>query len=233
MPAINWTPEELAALATITPAELQEVLVLWRQYAPRQAREALTTAAGVPVPRAVLDPTFTAVSREAVALATSVQTGAADVGYYQLQMADLVRFTHLAGAGAAVGGLQALTLADVALVELARQLQLGYLLQLAQGLASGEILTDGRFLRRSQMYIDAGRGTYYDVAEQGFTRLGFDRVRSVRSARDSCRQCIDLDGREFEIGDPAYVKPGRRICLSSCLCYEEYIISGTGERRLL
>ena len=233
MPAINWTAEELAALAAVAPAELQEVLVLWRQYAPRQAREALATAAGTPVPRAVLDPTFTAVSREAVTLATSVQTGAVDVGYYQLQMADLVRFTHLAGAGAAVGGLQALTLADVALAEVARQLQLGYLLQLAQGLASGEILADGRFLRRSQMYIDAGRGTYYDVAEQGFARQGFDRVRSVRSARDSCVECIYFDGREFEIGDPSYKKPGRRICLSSCLCYEEYVSSATGERKLL
>lgn len=233
MPAIIWTPDDIARLAAVTTAEFQEALALWRRYAPRSSREALETAAGTPVPRAVLDPTLTAVSQEATSLAVSVQTGAAEIAYYQLQMADLVRFSQLAGAGAAVGGFQLLTVADLAIVEAARQIQLGYLVQLAQGLASGEVLPDGRFLRRSQMYIDAGRATYYDVAEQGFVRLGFDRVRSVRSARDSCRQCIDLDGREFEIGDPAYVKPGRRICLSSCLCYEEYISSGTGERKLL
>lgn len=233
MPAIIWTPDDIARLAAVSTAEFQEALALWRRYAPRQARDALETAAGTPVPRAVLDPTLTAVSQEATSLAVSVQTGAAEIAYYQLQMADLVRFSQLAGAGAAVGGFQLLTVADLAIIETARQIQLGYLLQLAQGLASGEVLPDGRFLRRSQMYIDAGRATYYDVAEQGFVRLGFDRVRSVRSARDSCRQCIDLDGREFEIGDPAYVKPGRRICLSSCLCYEEYVSSGTGERKLL
>ncbi len=233
MPAIIWTPDDIARLAAVSTAEFQEALALWRRYAPRQARDALETAAGTPVPRAVLDPTFTAVSQEAASLAVSVQTGAAEIAYYQLQMADLVRFAQVAGAGAAVGGFQLLTVADLAIVEAARQVQLGYLVQLAQGLASGEILPDGRFLRRSQMYVDAGRATYYDVAEQGFVRLGFDRVRSVRSARDSCRQCIDLDGREFEIGDPAYVKLGRRICLSSCLCYEEYVSSGTGERKLL
>lgn len=233
MPAIEWTAEEIAALSSISSLEFQEALALWRRYAPRQAREALEAASGVPVPRTVLDPTLTAVSREAVSLAVSVQTGAAEIGYFQLQMADLVRFTQLAGAGAAVGGFQVLTMADVAIVEAARQLQLGYLLQLAQGLANGEILADGRFLRRSQMYIDAGRGTYYDVAEQGFQRLGYDRVRSIRSARDSCVECIYFDGREFEIGDPSYKKPGRRICLSSCLCYEEYVTSTTGERKLL
>lgn len=232
MPAINWTPEEIAALSAVSTAELQEVLVLWQHYAPPQARAALETAAA-PIPRRVLDPTLTAVSQEVASLVVSVQTGAAELEYWQLQMADKVRFVHLAGGGAAVGGLPALTLTDVALIEAARQLQLGYLLQLAQGLATGEILADGGFLRRSKMYIDAGRGTYYDVAEQGFQRRGFDRVRSIRSARDSCRECVDFDGREFEIGDPAYKKPGRRICLSSCLCYEEYISSATGERNLL
>lgn len=232
MPAINWTPEEIAALSAVSTAELQEVLALWRRYAPRQAWAALETAVA-PIPRRVLDPMLTAVSREITSLVISVQTGAAELEYWQLQMADRVRFVHLAGAGAAVGGLPSLTLTDVALVEAARQLQLGYLLQFAQKLAAGQLLTDGSFLRYSRMYIDAGRGTYYDVAEQGFVRRGFDRVRSIRSARDSCVECISLDGREFDIGDPAYKKPGRRICLSSCLCYEEYISSATGERKLL
>lgn len=167
MPAIIWTPDDIARLAAVTTAEFQEALALWRRYAPRSSREALETAAGTPVPRAVLDPTLTAVSQEATSLAVSVQTGAAEIAYYQLQMADLVRFSQLAGAGAAVGGFQLLTVADLAIVEAARQIQLGYLVQLAQGLASGEVLPDGRFLRRSQMYIDAGRATYYDVAEQG------------------------------------------------------------------
>lgn len=232
MPAINWTPEEIAALSAVSTAELQEALALWRRYAPRQARAALETAVA-PIPRRVLDPTLTAVSQEVASLVASVQTGAAALDYWQLQMADRVRFVHLAGGGAAVGGLPSLTLTDVALVEATRQLQLGYLLQFAQKLAAGQLLTDGSFLRYSQMYIDAGRGTYYDVAEQGFARQGFDRVRSIRSARDSCRECIYFDGREFEIGDPAYKKPGRRICLSSCLCYEEYISSATSERRML
>jgi hypothetical protein len=148
-------------------------------------------------------------------------------------MADLVRFVHLAGGGAAVGGINALTVADVGQVQTARRFHLDKLQTLATGLAAGDVLLDGRFLRRSQMYGDAGRGTFYDVAESSFARRGFETVRSIRSARDSCIECIDFDKREFFIGDPAYKKPGHRICLTNCLCYEEYFNSETAERRLV
>jgi len=47
-------------------------------------------------------------------------------------------------------------------------------------------------------------------------------VGSVRSARDSCSECISLDGKWFRVGDPAYKLPGQRICMKSCRCYERY-----------
>ena len=233
MPAINWTADQLAELAAISSLEYQETLVTWQRYAPRQARAALAAPGGDPISRRVLDQTLTAVAQTIVTLSVGVQTAVVQLADWQLQMSDLVQFVHLAGAGAALGGLTALTVADVTQVEAARRFHLEKLLQLAVGLAAGSVLTDGRFLQRSQMYADGGRGTYYDTAESYFQRLGYDRVRSIRSVRDSCPECIALNEKEFEIGDPAYKKPGKRICLTNCLCYEEYINSRTNARRLV
>ena len=47
-------------------------------------------------------------------------------------------------------------------------------------------------------------------------------VRSVRHARDSCVECVSLDGKWFKVGDPAYKLPGQRICTKNCRCLEEY-----------
>jgi len=233
MPAIKWTAEQLAALAAVSSLEYQEAVVVWQRYAPRQARTALAGASGDPISRRVLDQVLTAVGQVMAGLAVGAQTSAVQLEDWQLQMADIVRFVHLAGGGAAVGGINALTVADVGQVQTARRFHLDKLQTLATGLAAGDVLLDGRFLRRSQMYGDAGRGTFYDVAESSFARRGFETVRSIRSARDSCRECIDFDKREFFIGDPAYKKPGQRICLVNCLCYEEYFNSETAERRLV
>lgn len=233
MPAIKWTAEELAALAAVSSLEYQETVVAWQRYAPRQARTALTGTGGDPVSRRILDRVLTAVGQAIAGLVVGAQTKAVALEDWQLQMADVVQFVHLAGAGAAVGGINALTVADVNQVETIRRFHLDKLQELAVGLNTGAILLDGRFLRRSQMYGDAGRGTFYDISESSFARRGFEMVRSIRSARDSCIECIDFDKREFFIGDPAYKKPGRRICLTSCLCYEEYIHGETGERRLV
>ncbi len=233
MPAIEWTAEELAALAAVSSLEYQETVVAWQRYAPRQARAALAGAGGDPLSRRVLDQVLTAVGQVILDLSVRAQTNAVQLEEWQLQMADFIQFVHLAGAGAAVGGINALTVADVGQIEATRRFQLDRLQKLAVGLDTGSILLDGRFLRRSQMYGEAGRGTYYEIAENAFVRLGFDLVRSRRSARDSCEECISLDGREFAIGDPLYKKPGRRICLSSCRCYEEYINSSLGLRRLV
>ena len=50
---------------------------------------------------------------------------------------------------------------------------------------------------------------------------------SVRSARDSCWQCRDLDRKVFRIDDTSFVLPGRRVCNHNCQCHIAYLTLGS------
>jgi hypothetical protein len=96
----------------------------------------------------------------------------------------------------------------------------GYLKGFAADIAAGRQRMDGTLPRRAQLYTQAARETFYK-SKHANRAVGIDMVRSIRHARDSCSECVSLDGKWFRIGDPAYKLPGQRICLSNCRCSEE------------
>ena len=93
-------------------------------------------------------------------------------------------------------------------------------------IAEGKQRLDGTLNQRFQLYSEAGRNTFYRSKHANFKADGPTHVSSKRHARDSCIECVSLDGRIFLIGDPAYKLPGQRICLSRCRCSERYLRLG-------
>jgi hypothetical protein len=99
--------------------------------------------------------------------------------------------------------------------------QYGYLKGFAGDIASGKQRLDGTLGVRAKLYSQAGRESFYR-SKQANLQPGIDMVRSIKHARDSCRDCEYLNGKWFKVGDPAYMLPGRRQCNKNCRCTEEY-----------
>ena len=99
--------------------------------------------------------------------------------------------------------------------------QYAYLKGFAADIASGKQKLDGTLGVRAKLYTQAGRESFYRSKHTNLA-AGVDMVGSVRNARDSCSECISLDGKWFRVGDPAYKLPGQRICTKNCRCSEEY-----------
>lgn len=123
------------------------------------------------------------------------------------------------------GGWKNLTPRDYGLAGQRIRYNYGKARDMFRQIADGTQRVDGTLTRRFQMYTEAARNTFYR-SKQANLRPGVTHVRSIRHARDSCRQCVDLDRKVFSIGDPAYALPGQRICLTRCRCSEEYLRLG-------
>lgn len=233
MPALNWTPDEIAELAAVNRTAVQRALVWWQSRATRHKKRALETATPErPLDRRTIDRTIGFSAAFLVALSRRLQSREIQVEEWQLTFAGEIIPLHLAMAGAAAGGLGVLTLDDTGRVEQRTQEQLEYLRNFALGIAVGDVLLDGRLLRRAEMYAEAGRGTYYGEATAAMARGGFDLERSIRTARDSCHGrrygCVEQEALGWvPIG--TLVLPGGRICMTRCRCYVEYQNSRTGE----
>ena len=98
--------------------------------------------------------------------------------------------------------------------------QYGYLKNFGNDIASGKQRLDGTLDRRATLYTQAGRESFYRSKHANLSP-GVDMVRSIKHARDSCRDCEYLNGKWFRVGDPAYSLPGRRQCNKNCRCSEE------------
>ncbi len=227
MPAIEWTEEQIRERARRDEEDLILLLAWWRRLARRRDRGVLLKNVDGQLPRAPLDRTIDNLVREITTLSNNLRAGDIDLATWQLMMADTVEMVQLAGGVMAAGGLEQLTPAQSDLVVERTIEQLEYLLAFATGIGAGKVVLDGRFNRRSQMYARAGRGMYHEIETERMEAEGYEEARSVRTARDSCWQCIDEES--FGWRDPSsIVKIGNRACLSNCLCYIEYRIVITG-----
>jgi len=100
--------------------------------------------------------------------------------------------------------------------------QYGYLKRFAGQIASGEQKLDGTLVRRATMYSQIARRSYYQ-SKRANMRPDVTHVRTRRSARDSCRQCLELDMKIFRADDASFPLPGNRICRANCRCHLEYL----------
>jgi hypothetical protein len=157
----------------------------------------------------------------AKALAEALRGRQVSLADWEVAMRRHVKNTHLNAVAMERGGYANMRPQDYGRVGQIVREQYGYLRGFANDIASGKQRLDGTLGVRAKLYTQAGRETFYR-SKQANLQPGIDMVRSVRHARDSCSECVSLDGKWFRVGDPAYKLPGQRICTKNCRCSEEY-----------
>lgn len=156
----------------------------------------------------------------AKALATSLRNREISLADWELGMRRHVKNVHLSSIALERGGWANMRPSDYGRAGQIIREQYAYLKRFAGEIASGTQKLDGRLTVRAKLYSRAGRETFYRSKHANLNE-GIDMVRSIRHARDSCGDCVRLEGKWFKVGDPAYLIPGRRQCSKNCRCSEE------------
>ena len=191
----------------------------------------LATGRFVPqtVVRAELD-AYLAASREPVAaLQDALRSGAINIADWQTAMRAEIKTAHLNAIAESVGGYQNMTPSDYGRAGQIIREQYSYLRDFADEIASGKQKLDGTLTRRANMYIDAGRESYYKSINAKVRAGGITHIASKLNPADHCIECVALNGRWYEINSPAYNPPGNRICMKNCKCSEVYGVMVDGQ----
>ena len=167
-------------------------------------------------------------SDPAKALAEALRGRQVSLADWEVGMRRVVKNTHLNAIALERGGWANMTPADYGRAGQIIREQYGYLRGFANDIASGKQRLDGTLGVRAKLYSQAARTSLYKSKAANMS-LEVTHVRTRRSARDSCRQCLDLDGKVFRINDPSFPLPGQRICRANCQCHLEYLSMGEGD----
>ena len=169
----------------------------------------------------------------AKALAEALRGRQVSLADAEIAFRRMIKNTHLNAVALERGGWSNMTPADFGRVGQIVREQYGYLKNFGLDIASGKQRLDGTLGVRAKLYSQAGRNSYYRSKAANMSG-GVTHQRSIRSARDSCRQCLDLDRKVFRIDDASFPLPGQRICRANCQCHLEYLRLGdSGEYEAL
>ena len=172
-------------------------------------------------------------SDPAKALAEALRGRQVSLADWEVAMRRHVKNTHLNAVAMERGGYANMRPQDYGRVGQIVREQYGYLRGFANDIASGKQRLDGTLGTRAKLYSQAARTSLYKSKAANMSG-GVPHQRSIRSARDSCRQCLDLDRKVFRIDDPSFPLPGQRICRANCQCHLEYLRLGdSGEYEAL
>lgn len=244
-PPLDTPDSELELLALLSPADVEEAkaddnpsrlmalllaaallgtLYVWRpdrgvagQFVHSGTGRVITAIAV----RRELDRYLDVNGRQMRALALQLRNGNISLAQWELAMRRAIRNAHLNAIALQRGGWSQMTLADFQRAGAIIRDQFVYLKKFGLDIADGTQRMDGSLDWRANLYGQAPRNSFYQSLH---ANLPFEvtHVRSIRHARDSCRDCIALNGVWFVIGDPAYKLPGDRQCLHNCRCSESY-----------
>lgn len=158
---------------------------------------------------------------DARALARGFQSGALDIVEFERSMKRLVKSVHIYSAAAARGGFKQMRASDYRLLEAILRNQFKYLDRFVGQLKSGQVVLDGRFLNRAELYSEAARGTYGAFDSAVHSDLGFNLERSNLHRADHCDECPREARKGWQpIG--SLVPIGSRVCGVRCRCSMEY-----------
>lgn len=180
------------------------------------------------VVRDEIDRVLVAADSRARALADLLRQRKLSVQDWELAMRREIKRVQIIGYAAAAGGTAQLSPADYGRIGAETRQQYAYLRrfrqQIEQGMQDGSYLLDGRFLRRAELYTEAGRQTYHAMEVRRMDRLGYAEYHSVRHATDSCEgagSCIEASEAGWSpIG--TLVPIGERLCGKRCRCSWEF-----------
>jgi hypothetical protein len=201
---------------------------LWNERAAQYSDRATGRFVSRQVIRDQLDKVIDASSQVMRAVSQQLRDGDISLAEWQTAMMQQVKTTHLAGAAMQRGGWQQMTQADFGRTGQIVRREYGFLRDFAEQIASGEQKLDGTLVRRSALYGQQGRPTYYTFWDTTAAQRGFDEERSILNPAEHCQDCIDEDAKGFQpIGQ--MIPIGQRQCRSNDRCDKEYRNSQTGE----
>lgn len=233
-----WSEAQIEALSQISEADRQAAAARARRYTDRRFAGMLDAELiddsweyaalvglgvflvnGRPVDPAVVEAQL---QRVLDGLEEETRTLSADVTKpvddWARGMVDIVKATALIGSAFALGGWVRLSLPVIGDIAAGIRSELGYLDKFARDVAAGLVRRDGRFVRRSQLYAQAGWQVYGAWRGYQARRRGYTEERSVLDpSAEHCSACVDESGKGWQpIG--TLVPVGNRQCRGSCRC---------------
>ena len=172
--------------------------------------------------RAELDTFLDGATDPTRALAGQLKDGSLSVNDWETGMRRIVKNTHLVAIAEERGGWENMTQSDYGRAGQIVREQYGYLRDFAGQVADGTQPLDGRLDVRSNLYVKAGRESFYKSKQAAAAAAGITHVQSRLNPADHCSECVQFDRKWYEIGDRSYKLPGQRICMSNCKCSEFY-----------
>lgn len=156
------------------------------------------------------------------ALAGQLRDGSISLNDWETGMRRIIKNTHLSSIAEERGGWANMTQSDFGRAGQIVREQYKYLHNFAEEIASGKQRLDGTLDVRSDLYVKAGRETFYKSKQATAERNQLTHVRSRLNPADHCYECVAFDGKWYRLGDSNYKLPGQRICQKNCKCDEQY-----------
>lgn len=150
-------------------------------------------------------------------LSQQLRSGSISLEAFQTQFYAAIKQVNVAAALAGYGGREAMTPSRWGAVGQQIRAQYGYARTFVGQIVDGTQPMDARLDRRARMYSANGRVTFQDARRRQQGDVGAQWEKNVLNARESCAGCKDQDKRGW-VPFGELVPPGRRTCLSNCLC---------------
>jgi hypothetical protein len=156
-------------------------------------------------------------------LAEQLRAGQITVEEWELAMRGMAKEVHLYNAAAARGGWAQLGDDDYGRVGRIVRDEYAWIRNFRTEIEDGYPL-DGRFLRRVELYAQAGRETFHKVERQVQLEQGNTLERSILGAADHCEgegSCVEQAARGWVLVGQL-IAIGQRLCGRRCKCSIEY-----------
>lgn len=179
------------------------------------------------------------IGREAERLATlspvrdwanQVYSGEMPLDVWQQTMRQELKTRYVQQYLAGRGGIGPMTQADYGSIGGMLADQYRYLDGFTAQIAEGK-LSEAQIGQRSEMYMNSSREAYERGQKRATEVAGLKEVIWIKTAQESCSDCIDLSNLGWQKAEPwpfqvggqhAIPGSGATICLTNCRCYLDY-----------
>ena len=178
--------------------------------------------------RGALENVIFATGNNMVVISSQLQNGYITLATWERQMMAEIKALHIASAAASKGGWAQMTTADWGYVGSKIRAQYDYLRNFASQIYSGKQKLDGRFIVRTKLYGQAGRGTFESMRRREAITKGYDLEIRILGIADHCPGCLQQSALKWQpIGTLDAI--GEEECATNCHCYFMFKNSATNE----